>query len=260
MTSSIKVFVGCAANGEDAESQAVLEYTLRKHSSRPVELHWMRLSREIGSVFQGWDTSRWHTPFSGFRWLVPHLCSFQGKAIYTDSDVIWMADVAELWDQPIPKGRIVLSKKSGGKKLNTLLWDCSAAMHRMPALWVMKLPDTNRTMTHFLRDNPNLVGQWSGDWDCIDGGKYDDLSEAKLIHYSYMPNQPHLDQAKERLAKFGLTHWYDGPTAPHWRTDLIELFHQLLEEAVKEYPLDSYMPEKLYGPYQKRSQRYRRPK
>lgn len=47
----VHVFVGCAANGEDAESQAVLEYTLRKHSSLPVDIVWMRQSPDTGVIW-----------------------------------------------------------------------------------------------------------------------------------------------------------------------------------------------------------------
>ena len=40
----IKLFVGCAPNGEDAESQMVLEYTARKHSSLPIDIVWMKIN------------------------------------------------------------------------------------------------------------------------------------------------------------------------------------------------------------------------
>ena len=66
--SPVRVFVGCAPNHEDAESQAVLEHSIRKHASLPVDITWMKLSRDPVSPFSGWNTELWPTPFSGFRW------------------------------------------------------------------------------------------------------------------------------------------------------------------------------------------------
>ena len=49
MKDVIKLFVGCAPNGEDAESQMVLEYTARKHSSLPIDIVWMKHSNDPNS-------------------------------------------------------------------------------------------------------------------------------------------------------------------------------------------------------------------
>ena len=35
---AIRIFVGCSANGEDAEMQALLEYSLRHYATEPLEL------------------------------------------------------------------------------------------------------------------------------------------------------------------------------------------------------------------------------
>ncbi len=123
----VKVFVGCSANGEDAESCAVLEYSLRKNSSLPVEIVWMAQSRDLQSFWHGWNTSAWATPFSGFRWGIPAYCGFQGRAVYTDSDVIFLGDIAELWTQPMAPGAAVLAKGGGSWRLCVSLFDCAAA-------------------------------------------------------------------------------------------------------------------------------------
>ncbi len=56
---TIKVFVGTSAGGEDAEACAVLAYTLTERASVPVEIEWMRLSRDPESPYSGWMTDRW---------------------------------------------------------------------------------------------------------------------------------------------------------------------------------------------------------
>jgi hypothetical protein len=125
--SNIKVFVGCDPNGADAESMAVLEYTLRKHSSRPVELHWMQMTKDKQSPwytdqYDGWNTTAWPTPFSGFRWGVPLATNYTGRAIYMDSDMIIQRDIAELYDMPLEDNKIVAAKSPD--RFCVCLWDC----------------------------------------------------------------------------------------------------------------------------------------
>ena len=81
MIEPIRIFIGTSANNEDADSEMVLEYTLRKNSSLPLEITWMRQTHDQNSIWGGWETQRWSTPFSGFRWAIPEACGFTGRAI-----------------------------------------------------------------------------------------------------------------------------------------------------------------------------------
>ena len=89
MTEAIQVFVGSAPHGLDAESDLVLEYSLRKHCSAPVDIHWMRTGTDM--LWKEWEQSQWATPFSGFRWAVPAANQFRGRAIYLDNDIVILA-------------------------------------------------------------------------------------------------------------------------------------------------------------------------
>src|SRR5262245_65743402 len=111
----IRIFVGCSANAEDAEAQAMLEYSLRHYASEPIDITWMMLSRDkdspwYSSATAGWNTQLWATPFSVFRWAIPHVCKYQGKAIYMDVDMVARADIPQVWHQPIPPGNARLVK------------------------------------------------------------------------------------------------------------------------------------------------------
>lgn len=257
----IRLFVGVAANGEDAESQSVLEYTLHKHASEPVELVWMMLSRDRASFWSGWNSSSWHTPFSSFRWGIPAYCGFEGRAIYTDSDVIFCADIAELWNQPIPEPAFALVRGGEGKlRTCVILMDCARARQHIPPLRVLKgQENAHGSMTKYLKENRHLLGEFEGQWNCIDL-KRTELGDPtlKLIHYSQMAHQPHLKFAKPRLAKQGRAHWYKGQTGPHWRPELETYFDTLLSEAIAAgYPPEKYEPLKPYGEYRKRSHEWR---
>jgi hypothetical protein len=240
---TIRIFVGCAPNHDDAESQAVLEYTIRKHASRPVEITWMKLSRDPVSPFYGWDTSTWATPFSGFRYAVPALCGYEGRAIYMDSDVICMADVAELIDADVGRHHVMARSSS---RLCVSLWNCA----EFAAPWI---DDLRRGMRP-----PILVKPFPADqnWNCLDGDDYADLrdTQIKAIHYTSMPHQPHLVAAGHRLHAAGLKHWFDGQITRHWRGDLYDLFFSRLVDAeLNGYTVESYCQDEPYGLVQKGS-------
>lgn len=230
----IRVFVGCAP-GDDIESQAVLEYSLRRHASQPVEIVWMQLSADPKSPFfsERWRTERWSTPFSGFRWAAPHLCGFEGRAVYMDSDVIVMADIAELWKQFFASGKCVIAK--GGKdawRFCVTLFDCAAVKPHIPPLAVLQNPVAHQGMIARFRSAP-FVQPFQDNWNCIDGEDHTSLDDPaiKIIHYSDEATQPHLRYAVPRLEREGRKHWFDGRVKPHWRADLVALFDKLLSEA-----------------------------
>ncbi len=252
----INVFVGCAPNGEDIESQAVLEYTLRKHCTEDVQITWMKLSRDSTSPFysdgnRGWQTQRWSTPFSGFRWLVPELCGFTGRVVYLDSDMIVMADLAELVAQPLIDDHIILAK--GGQdawRFCVSVWDCAGAeAHMLPGRDLMRNPDSHQAMTAKFR-NGKLVQRFAGNWNCIDGENYTDLSDpaVKIVHYSAEDTQPHLRYALPRLARTGKRHWFGGRPRQHWRRDIVRLFDVMLVEAeTAGYAPSNYLPTEDFG-------------
>lgn len=227
----IRLFVACAA-GEDAESQAVLEYTARSLTSRELEITWMYQAKK--GFWSGWNAGRWRTPFTGFRWGVPAACHYEGRAIYTDSDFIFRADIAELWDQPIPNG-ILIRRPDGKLATSAMVFDCAKLRAHLPAIEPLKaMPDQDGQIRKYLAEHRDLLSAFDGDWNCTDLKGYPDINDPRIkaIHYSRIETQPSARHAIARLAKAGKTHWYKGEIFPHWRPELQELFDRLLEEAV----------------------------
>lgn len=252
----LRVFVGCAANNEDLESQAVFEYTLRKHASIPVEITWMQLSANPHSKFfsyrgSGWRTVQWATPFSGFRWGVPTFAGFSGRAVYFDSDFIIQGDIAELATVPFEPGKIVIA----GQRFCCSVWNAAAARDVVPtnAWWFQDLyrEDGHARATRFYTQHKEFIQPFSrGNWNTLDIALPADFSEAPAIHYTQMHCQPQLKHAIPRLERTGLKHWYTGKVKPHPRQDLQSLFDRLLVEATNSgYPLGRYV-RVPYGAYQ----------
>lgn len=259
--SPVRVFVGTAANHEDVESQAVLEYTLRSRSSLPVDITWMKQSHVDGVWFTGpggWDTSRWTTPFSGFRWVIPAICKYEGRAIYMDSDVIVRADIAELWQTPMQPGKCVVAKGgSSAWRFCVSLWDCErAAPHLLPLEKLLEA-GAHREMTLRFRNAPWLQ-PFAPDqnWNCLDLESYASIDDPRIkaIHYTAISTQPHLRWAIPRLERQGLKHWFEGTVKTHHRADLIRLFDSEFMAATKAgYPIEHYTADVPFGPYNKAS-------
>jgi hypothetical protein len=251
----IRVFVGCDPNHCDVESQQVLEYSLRKNTKQKVDITWMMLSKEPSSPWysdgiKGWQTSEWATTFSGFRWAIPEVCEFKGRAIYMDSDVIIKADIAELWNQKFEPGKAVLAKGGGSWRLDVCMWDCKAAKQIVSPLQLMMSEKmAHQRMSGKVRGG-SFVQQFNGNWNCLDGEAYKSLDdpEIKAIHYTNIGTQPQLRHSLPRLKANNQQHWYNGKVERHWRNDLIVLFDKLFEEANQSgYTSAKYLQHPKFG-------------
>ena len=241
---TIRIFVGTAANNEDLESQAVLEYTLRKYTSEELEITWMQQTRDPASMYYGWNTTGWATPFSGFRWSIPAACAFEGRAIYLDSDMIVQADIAELYNKTLNPGYAVMAKGISERFCCTLFDNAVVEQHMFPLARLKKEAGMHRLQRQRLA-KPGIVQSFPRDenWNCLDGENYADLKDPriKIHHYTAIDCQVQLKYALPRLAKAGLPHWFKGTYRPHPRPDLQALFDQALEEAIEaDYHPENY--------------------
>jgi hypothetical protein len=243
----IRLFVGADGTNSDLESQAVLEWSVRKHASQPVEIVWMQQAAK--GPWSGWNCGTGRTPFTHFRWSLPAVCHFEGRAIYTDSDFLFVADIADLWNQPIPQMALVRNP-TGKISTSCILFDCAKARGLVPTLDKLRaMPDAHGTLFNFFRDHPEHLSGMEGNWDCGDLRGYElNDPRVKAIHYTRMSTQPQLAHALPRLKREGRAHWYTGETAPHPRPELQALFDALLVEATANgYGIERYRVDPFGG-------------
>lgn len=257
---TIRVFVGCDPNNCDLEQMMVLEYSMRKHSSSPIEINWMQLSKDPNSFWysdavhkKGWNTELWVTPFSGFRWGIPAYCDYKGKAIYMDADMLVLSDIKELWDHPFNEESIMVSK--GGDQAHrtcVMLWDCEKAKADLPNINRLKRwAKSHKRMGKKLQKNPQLITSFNNHYNSLDGEDLS-ISEIKILHYTDIDTQFSHKYSIPRLKAEGREHWYEGEINAHWRQDLADLFDQYYQEALDAgYTLEQYRV-KEYGPIHKR--------
>ena len=92
MRDTVKLFVGTSDLHDDL-AQKIYLYTIHKNATMPVEVVFLR-----PSDFPGWNRKTWGTPFTCYRYAVPHLMGYKGKALYTDTDMINFRDIAALYN------------------------------------------------------------------------------------------------------------------------------------------------------------------
>jgi|TARA_Y100000310_G_scaffold328780_1_gene397471 hypothetical protein len=273
----VVVYIGTSANGEDAEAQMVLEYTIRKNTTMPVEIHWMKQSHDPNDFWyadvkeqKGWQTQQWPTPFSGYRWGIPAACGFKGQSIYMDHDMLVLQDLAELWNEPWEDGKVAMNK--GGWRFCVCKWHNERAEeHLLPIERLRSVEDSHQRTFNFFAQNIHLLQTFDRQWNNFDG-ENDKLEDIKILHYTDMRTQMHGKYVLERLQKsLGITkeeaiaaHWFDGEFLAHRRDDVVELFDKLYQESLDDgYKVDDYVPGnkgKLhniepYGEYTKLSQK-----
>ncbi|NEO90352.1 MAG: glycosyl transferase [Moorea sp. SIO3G5] len=200
----VRVFIG---SGEASLlERKVSIYSLRKHSHRELDIY----------VFNGTHNAielnddqpylapmslrlkyRNTTEFSLYRYLIPQLCNYQGKAIYIDSDTICLTDIGELLDTPL-NGCDFLVKRAYSSEakdlwgLSVMLIDCQKCKFDLETYYdeieqgLYSYPDFARMSPAFLAHHHYQIGELDPLWNVFD--YYD--KDTKLIHYTNLYTQP----------------------------------------------------------------------
>ena len=234
-----RLFIGSSSNGEDAQIEAVYEYTLRKNSKKHLEINWMRQTADQDSFWYHENTEMWSTPFSGYRWFIPEHCNFEGRAIYTDCDMINFKDINELWNFDM-KGKPLAARRGdrfGGHEFCVMLIDCQKMKeHIVPVSRQADLTEYHKRMISKFSGNEELVEDLDPRWNCLDG---EDLAINDIwqLHYTNMATQPWRPS------------WYTGSQTGHPREDIEQLFWSKLDECTLagqgpkefEHEIDDYL-------------------
>lgn len=113
MDLSEPILIGIGSTEAQGLPLAVLEYSLRMHCSKPIEVVPLyNAGIEIPVPRDAQNAPR--TPFSFQRFLLPELGEFRRRGIYLDSDMIAMADVSELDALPLDDVDFVIAEPTPG--------------------------------------------------------------------------------------------------------------------------------------------------
>lgn len=236
----IRLFIGSSANGEDATIEAAYLNSIEKHASEEVDVVFMRQTHNPKSFWHGWACDTWPTPFSGYRWGIAEYCNFEGRAIYTDCDMINYRDFKELMEINM-EGKPLAARKGkrfGGHEFCVTVIDCAAYQeHAIPVRRLKTMSQMHQRHIAKFSGNDDLVHELDPRWNVLDGEDYD-LSEIYQLHFTNMATQPWTPG------------WFTGQTQPHPRTDVVEEYERALDEARGNgYNPEDLVPSVPFGSY-----------
>lgn len=202
---NIKVFIG---SGEASLlERKVAIYSLKKHTQRKLDIYVLNGTHNAIELN---DQEPFLAPlslklkyqniteFSLYRFLIPQICNYQGKAIWIDSDTVCLADIAELFDTPL-NGCDFLAKAEAYNTTSQNLWglsvmliDCEQTRFDLETYFdeiaqgLYTYTDFSCMGSAFLAHHPFKIGQLDLQWNVFD---YFD-EQTKLIHYTNLNTQP----------------------------------------------------------------------
>lgn len=210
----------------------VAYYSLRKHAAVALDVHRLAMSmlqaeglytRPTRTTEHGyWDEISGAPMSTGHaiaRFLVPHLCGYEGWALFTDGDVLFRSDVAALFALADSSKAIQVVQhrhdprevvKMGGHAQTTyarknwssvILWNCGHKANRALTVdLVNTLP--GRDLHRFCWLDDALVGALPATWNVLVGSEMD--PDPALVHFTEgspdLPGYAHVPYSDEWYA------------------------------------------------------------
>lgn len=159
-----------------------------------------------------WPKRGWGTPFSGFRFAIPEMMGFTGRAVYMDVDMLVLGDVAELATMPLVRPWTAWHPYI----TDVSVIDCSAFAPDKLRCWpsIQDMRCSGRIVreycTMMLREGvsgPGLPWSWNcRDSDCAAAG-YKIPDGVKLLHFTSVPHQPWRPYGTVAYAEHPIAEW-----------------------------------------------------
>ena len=114
MQPTVNLFIASGGKHDEKAAKIYL-HTLYANTKRDLNITW--LSPE--TMDSDWNRTCWGTPFTCYRYAIPHMMNFKGKALYTDVDMINFRDIGALFDTDLegkPFGMVWDALQDNGSK------------------------------------------------------------------------------------------------------------------------------------------------
>lgn len=164
----MRIFIG--VDPRDQVSFNVLQWSIVRRSSKPVAICPLVLP-QLRFGRQGL------TQFTFTRYLVPMLCGYQGKALFLDSDMLCLGDIAELFSFDFDEPVAVVKNKERFEWPSLMMFN-SHLCTNLTRDW---LEDENNHPQSFnwARGVAELPSEWN---HCV--GYDEPRPDAKIVHYT----------------------------------------------------------------------------
>jgi len=188
------------------------------------------------------------TNFSFYRWAIPQLCDYKGKAIYLDSPLICLCDIQELWNYDLGE-HSYLRRHAGYNRFETsvMIMDCKKCRWDFAELVQIAKNDVKAYSDIMWSQPKSPVYEGGGElphWYNLqpDRGEDTDPDKTKLILFSWTSIGPWIKEGHdcEKIWMEEFKHGLDSGTIDpemvqnsinkgHCRPDLLDDFEIIPE-------------------------------
>ncbi len=190
----VRVFIG--TERAQFRAERVMLWSIEKHRD-PSRLYEIHLLHDLA----GFRRRFWLTGFTNYRFAIPSLCGYRGRAIYNDVDQVYLTDPAELFDADMDgAGFLSISDRD----TSVMLLDCE----RLAEAWHGDA--ARRLNRHQLEARARSAGLWGAldpGWNARD--REYRPGQSKLVHFTTLHTQPWRPFPGQFV-------YYDNPTDPLW--------------------------------------------
>ena len=194
----IRIFLGY--DHREVVAYHVASHSIHVRSSQPVEIAPVMLS-QLKDTFTRERNNLQSTDFSFSRFLVPFLCNYEGWALFADSDIICLEDIANLWSLRDEKYAVMCVKHDhrpqgdtkflGEKQTQYEKKNWSSVMLMNTAKCKALTPEYVNTKSglelhrfHWLNDEA-MIGELPSKWNhLVDYDPEQPESELGILHYT----------------------------------------------------------------------------
>ena len=172
----VRIFVGTEPAQYRAERVFVWSVAKVRDPGRRYEIYLM-------NDLAGFDRSTWKTGFTQYRYAIPGLAGYQGRAIYNDVDQIYLADPAELFDADMGEAAVLAIDD---RETSVMLLDCA----RLAALWPLedaRVPNKHKVFRARVHE-AGLWGHMDPSWNARDDEYV--AGRSRLLHFTTLHTQP----------------------------------------------------------------------
>jgi hypothetical protein len=193
----LRIYVG--ATKDEMVPYRVLAQSIHDHSSVPVIVEPLT---SVRSPLPRSRANRPRTAFSFARFHIPELAGYRGRAVYLDSDMLVLGDIAELFEHPKDGAWIACTNQPApaawqndpwfkpGRQFSVMVLDCEQLSWRIDDIigaldrGELSYPDLMFDMAVVPEDriDDSICPAWNS-LEHID-------SDTKLVHFTVVPSQP----------------------------------------------------------------------
>ena len=170
-----RIFIG--ADARQVVSLSTLIWSITKHAKEPVSITPLVLEA-LPIQRQGL------TPFTWSRFLVPHLCNYEGWGLFLDADMMCNGDISEVFRlAEDTKAVMVMKDQPAFEWASAILFNCAHPANKVLTPEFIDDPTTNN-LHKIGWLSPDFIGNLPREWNVCVPYTGSPPNNPKLVHFT----------------------------------------------------------------------------